>query len=50
MLTLVQPVPDQSVVRLSAERDKIAVIVKAVVRASDAWGLSNAEEIGRAHV
>ena len=43
MLTLVQPVPDQSVVRLSAERDKIAVIVKAVVRASDAWGLSNAE-------
>lgn len=43
MLTLVQPVPDQSIVRLSAERDKIAVIVKAVVRASDAWGLSNAE-------
>ena len=26
-----------------AERDRIAAVVKAVVRATDAWGLSNAE-------
>lgn len=43
MLAPVQFAPDQAVVRPVAERDKIAVIVKAVVRASDAWGLANAE-------
>jgi hypothetical protein len=43
MLAPVQFAPDQGVVRPVAEKDKIAVIVKAVVRASDAWGLANAE-------
>ena len=43
MLEPIQCVPEQSVVHPIAEADKIAVIVKAVVHAADAWNLSNAE-------
>jgi hypothetical protein len=43
MLNPVQYAPEQAVVQPVAEGDKIAAIVKAVVRAADAWGLSNAE-------
>jgi Antitoxin Xre-like helix-turn-helix domain len=43
MLNPVQYAPEQTIVQPVAEGDKIAAIVKAVVRAADAWGLSNAE-------
>ncbi|WP_187430175.1 hypothetical protein ROLI_047190 (plasmid) [Roseobacter fucihabitans] len=43
MLNPVHYAPEQAVVQPVAEGDKIAAIVKAVVRAADAWGLSNAE-------
>ena len=43
MLSPVQYAPEQTIVQPVAEGDKIAAIVKAVVRAADAWGLSNAE-------
>lgn len=43
MLNPVQYAPEQANVQPVAEGDKIAAIVKAVVRAADAWGLSNAE-------
>ncbi|MGB7243467.1 MAG: antitoxin Xre-like helix-turn-helix domain-containing protein [Sulfitobacter sp.] len=43
MLNPVQYASEQAVVQPVAEGDKIAAIVKAVVRAADAWGLSNAE-------
>ena len=35
--------PEAGIVQSIAEQDKIAVIVKSVVRTADAWGLSNAE-------
>ena len=43
---MLEPVHDDvwhGKVRRIAERDRIAAVVKAVVRATDAWGLSNAE-------
>ncbi|MCY4167943.1 MAG: hypothetical protein OXE82_06645 [Rhodobacter sp.] len=43
MLEPVQFAPENGTVQPIAEADKIAAIVKAVVRAADAWGLSNAE-------
>ena len=43
MLQPIQYAPDQNIVQAVAEADKIATIVTAVVRATDAWGLSNAE-------
>ncbi|MEL7133023.1 MAG: antitoxin Xre-like helix-turn-helix domain-containing protein, partial [Pseudomonadota bacterium] len=43
MLEPVTHAPDQGIVHPVAEADKIAAIVKAVVRAAEAWGLSNAE-------
>ncbi|MEM1149095.1 MAG: antitoxin Xre-like helix-turn-helix domain-containing protein [Pseudomonadota bacterium] len=35
--------PEQSIVQPVADGDRIAAIVKAVVRAAEAWNLSNAE-------
>ncbi len=43
MLNPVQYAPEQTIVQPVAEGDRIDAIVKAVVRAADAWGLSNAE-------
>ena len=43
MLESVSRTPGQKTMQPVTEADKIAVIVKAVVRAADAWGLSNAE-------
>lgn len=43
MLEPVQFAPEDGTVQPVAEADKIAAIVKAVVRAADAWGLSNTE-------
>ncbi|MEM6932002.1 MAG: antitoxin Xre-like helix-turn-helix domain-containing protein [Pseudomonadota bacterium] len=43
MLEPVQYAPEQSIVQPVADRDRIAAIVKAVVRAAEAWNLSNAE-------
>ena len=43
MLESVSRTPGQKAMQPVTEADKIAVIVKAVVRAADAWGLSNAE-------
>ena len=39
----VQFAPEDGTVQPVAEAEKIAAIVKAVVRAADAWGLSNTE-------
>lgn len=43
MLEQIQSTPPQMHVRPIGEQDKIAVVIKGVVRAADAWGLSNAE-------
>ncbi len=43
MLEPVRNAPEQGIVQPIAEADRIAVIVKAVVRAAKAWNLSNAE-------
>lgn len=43
MLKSSQFVPETAIVQPIADRDKIATIVKAVVRAADAWNLSNSE-------
>ncbi|WP_374755783.1 antitoxin Xre-like helix-turn-helix domain-containing protein, partial [Sulfitobacter mediterraneus] len=43
MLEPVQFAPENGSVQPVVEADKIAAIVKAVVRAADAWGLSNTE-------
>ncbi|MEX0276195.1 MAG: antitoxin Xre-like helix-turn-helix domain-containing protein [Ruegeria sp.] len=43
MLQSGQIATEQGVVHPVAEADKIAAIVKAVVRAAEAWGLSNTE-------
>ena len=43
MLGSSQFAPEQAIVQPIADRDKIAAIVKAVVRAADAWNLSNSE-------
>ena len=43
MLEPVQYAPEQGIVQPVVEEDKIAVIVKAVVRTADTWNLSNAE-------
>jgi len=43
MLEPIQYAPEQAIVQPVAEGGKIAAIVKAVVRAADAWGLPNAE-------
>lgn len=37
------PAGETGIVRPITERDKIAVLVKAVVRTANAWGLTNAE-------
>ncbi len=43
MLNPIQYAPEQAIVQPVVEGDKIAAIVKAVVRTADAWDLSNAE-------
>ena len=43
MLEPIQYAPEQSSVQPVADGDRIAAIVKAVVRAAEAWNLSNAE-------
>ena len=43
MLETSQFAPEQSIVQPIADGDKIATDVKAVVRAADAWNLSNSE-------
>ena len=43
MLNPVQYASEQTIVQPVAEGDRIAAIVRAVVRAADAWELSNAE-------
>lgn len=43
MLEAVHIAPERDVLRPISDGDKIAVIVQAVVRAADAWNLSNAE-------
>lgn len=43
MLEPIQYAPEQAIVQPVAEGDKIAAIVKAVVRAAGEWSLSNAE-------
>jgi hypothetical protein len=43
VLKPIQYAPEQGIVQPVAEADKIAAIVKAVVRAADAWDLSNVE-------
>ena len=43
MLDQIQTTPPQMHVRPIDEKEKIAVVIKGVVRAADAWGLSNAE-------
>lgn len=43
MLKPFRNTPEQCIVQPIAEADRIAVIVKAVVRAAKAWNLSNAE-------
>ncbi|MDE0345245.1 MAG: DUF2384 domain-containing protein [Boseongicola sp.] len=43
MLESSQFVPENVIVRPIADGDKIAAIVKAVVRTADAWNLSNSE-------
>ncbi|MXW85890.1 MAG: DUF2384 domain-containing protein [Boseongicola sp. SB0673_bin_14] len=43
MLASNQFVPESAIVQPIADGDKIAAIVKAVVRAADAWHLSNSE-------
>ncbi len=43
MAETLQLAPDQGIVRPLADRQKIAAIVKAVVRTADAWNLTNIE-------
>ena len=43
MLEPIQYAPEHGIVHPVADGDRIAAIVKAVVRAADAWNLSNAE-------
>ena len=43
MLKPIQHAPEEGIVQSVAEEDRIAAIVKAVVRMADAWGLSNAD-------
>lgn len=43
MLEPIQYTAEQAIVQPVADRNRITAIVKAVVRAADAWGLSNAE-------
>ncbi len=43
MLEPIQTTPQQSIVQPIDRRDRIAVIIKGVVRAADAWSLANAE-------
>ena len=43
MLKPIQHAPEEGIVQSVAEEDRIAAIVKAVVRTADAWGLSNAD-------
>ena len=43
MLDPLQNVPQPSYVQPIDQQDKIAAIIKGVVRTTDAWGLSNAE-------
>lgn len=43
MLEPIQKAPQQTYVQPIDQQDKIAAIIKGVVRAADAWGLSNAE-------
>ena len=43
MLKSIQHAPEEGIVQSVAEEDRIAAIVKAVVRTADAWGLSNAD-------
>lgn len=43
MLGSIQYAPEEGTVHSVADGDRIAAIVKAVVRAADAWKLSNAE-------
>ena len=39
----IRDTPSEGLLRPLGDRDRIAVVVKAVVRAADAWGLSNIE-------
>ena len=43
MLEVIHIAPEHGTVQPVADGEKVAVIVKAVVRAADAWNLSNAE-------
>lgn len=43
MLEPLQPPPPHTVIRPIHEQDKIAAIIKGVVRAADAWDLPDAE-------
>ena len=43
MPKFIQTAPPSAIALSSGQRDKIAVIIKGVARATDAWGLSNAE-------
>lgn len=40
---MARPEPQDDAIRPVTDRDAVAVIVRAVVRACDAWGLGNAE-------
>ena len=43
MVAPFREIPGEGLLRPLRNRDRIAIVVKAVVRAADAWGLTNTE-------
>ena len=42
MPEFIQTAPQRAIALPSGQRDKVAAVIKVVVRVADAWGLSNA--------